>query len=857
MKKFIFILVLLVAIIAILGGGSWLVKNKGNNKGNQGTPSSLGRAFVALAAEKRLINPIDLIYQPISIVPKVPLLGSLTELTKISNWSRAIKYLSIDNTISKQLEDNKFVVSDLDKVFTSKFLSIGSVYADRFEMMYSYIQNLEHCEDRLCSTQEKTNGLPVPIIITTDSVLHFYHLIYESLLMRMERDIFFSNLWNLDKALLDNSLKIYETNNDSLVKEAAKRNIAYFATALELLKPKDDQILTSQKIKEKGEDNDIYWSIQNKCGSNSACIREYIETNLPNEFSRNDQTKYQFEVPEIVKNEVAEEIKLIEGHKGWDYSPVFVYKEDYSQYVPRGHYTKGEKLKNYFQAMMWHGRMTMLIKGTEALTKGTSACSGDLEAIISKEDAQIQTLQASLIAQAFKSQQTLQDQWKKIYVITGFMVGIADDLGPYEYVSILDSTLNNQEITSSQVEQIQQALLKLPSKPKIYSGLGACQLVSPYDSQQAQKLLEATTGFRLMGQRYTLDSALFSNIVTPYSGTYKGDAKNLPFTAVGTEAGRIVRGFPRGLDIMAILGSQRASYWLEELGDANYTDYQSQFDKIKSEIDSLEFKDWTQTLYTSWLYTLKPLLEQFGKGYPDFMQTTAYQDKSLTTALASWAQLRHDTILYTKQSYSMAEGAGPGEELPSRGYVEPVPEFYNRLLLLNQMSEKGIKDLLTEQEWEKLGLQITMDKFSDVLQKLLTISQKELQNETLTQEEYELLDEFGDVSTNLIRALITEKGSVEVVKGMEDILKTTIVADVHTDGNSSKVLEEGVGKIKLMLAVYRLPDGRLMLGAGPVFSYYEFKQPMGNRLTDEAWREMLNTNPPAEPEWVKTFSISK
>ncbi|GAI53387.1 unnamed protein product [marine sediment metagenome] len=41
---------------------------------------------------------------------------------------------------------------------------------------------------------------------------------------------------------------------------------------------------------------------------------------------------------------------------------------------------------------------------------------------------------------------------------------------------------------------------------------------------------------------------------------------------------------------------------------------------------------------------------------------------------------------------------------------------------------------------------------------------------------------------------------------------------------------------------------------GPVFSYYEFKQPMGDRLTDEAWREILNTQAQAEPEWIKNFS---
>jgi len=36
-------------------------------------------------------------------------------------------------------------------------------------------------------------------------------------------------------------------------------------------------------------------------------------------------------------------------------------------------------------------------------------------------------------------------------------------------------------------------------------------------------------------------------------------------------------------------------------------------------------------------------------------------------------------------------------------------------------------------------------------------------------------------------------------------------------------------------------------------SYYEFKQSADSRLTDEAWREMLKTNPPENVEWYSNF----
>ena len=49
---------------------------------------------------------------------------------------------------------------------------------------------------------------------------------------------------------------------------------------------------------------------------------------------------------------------------------------------------------------------------------------------------------------------------------------------------------------------------------------------------------------------------------------------------------------------------------------------------------------------------------------------------------------------------------------------------------------------------------------------------------------------------------------------------------MHTDCNTGKVLEDGVGYGNLILVAYKVPDGRIIVGAGPVFSYYEFKHPM-------------------------------
>jgi len=220
------------------------------------------------------------------------------------------------------------------------------------------------------------------------------------------------------------------------------------------------------------------------------------------------------------------------------------------------------------------------------------------------------------------------------------------------------------------------------------------------------------------------------------------------------------------------------------------------------------------------------------------MQTSAWQDKELTTALASWTELRHDTILYAKQSYTAMTTSMPPEKKPVVGYVEPVPEFYNRLLALTRMTNSGLGEMGVLDGSAKHRL----ENLDVILERLVEISSKELENEELTEDDYDFIKNFGD---NLDG----------VIAGVEDkAKKTTIVADVHTDGNTGQVLEEGVGYVDLIVVAYKLPDGRILVGAGPVMSYYEFKHPMSERLTDEAWRDLLAASPPEKPEWVSNFA---
>ncbi len=707
---------------------------------------------------------------PVEYTPRVPPYNLPMRQSEVKNFETINGRLSLSPETLQLIKQNGFAVTE---------------------------NPMNPVEEYITQVYRRLKVLEVPIFITTDSLLHLYHIQFDETLRIIEEKAFYNGIWNISKALFEDFVALYgESSGD--VKEEAKRNAAFFAVGLSLLEPKSDQVCQGNPF---------------ECNNWEA------------HFTEEDSAKYSFEVPSFVKSLVEDELKLIRLCGGFSLSPIFKYEEDYSQYVPRGHYTRSERLKNYFRAFVWYGRMSFLLKGDLMQSPNPTY------------DAMLQTGQAALIASRFAADEGIRETWDKIYGVTSFYVGTSDDLGPYEYLDamrfVFGGTFSPASLTEEKIGALKGKLAEY-RYPKIYGGTGNCQISPPYTAQQADNCLGNTKGFRFMGQRFIPDSYMFSNLVGPYTGSYQGTQQ--PFTLVSSAVGG-VRGFPRGLDVMALLGSARARDILDGLDDTNYATYDKAFLALQDEFDALSDAEWSKNLYFSWLYALIPLLEECPAGYPTFMRNSAWLDKEITTALASWTELRHDTILYAKQSYTMR--ATSVAQPPPRvvGYVEPVPRFYNRLLALTRMTNRGLceMDLLDEASQNRLK------HLEEILLRLVQISKAELENAELTDDDYDLINDFGE----WISSVIAE---------VDDKAKTTaIVADVHTDGNSMRVLEEGVGYVKLVLVAYRVPDGRILLGAGPVMSYYEFKQPMDSRLTDEAWRDMLRTDPPSNVEWYSNF----
>ncbi len=581
----------------------------------------------------------------------------------------------------------------------------------------------------------------LPLLITTDAVLHAYHVFFDETLKRAELNVLIEEMTETLGTLLSEAQTEAQTYAGTPLEHPARLNLMYLEVAYSLIS------------------------------------QTFLPTN----------------------GQALQELQLISGHKGFNNSLLFGYKEDYSQYVPRGHYTENERLKAYFKTMMWLGRMRFSLLSNEQIDVN-------------------QTRAAILLTWMVKNTGTY-DKWSRVYAVTRFFVGVSDDLTPEDYLTVLeDLSVNNPEqlYNVATVAEIAGRLLQ-ENRAKI---LGTYAETYPWMPQKGEleRILNETAGLRFMGQRFIPDSYMFQQLVYPKVGNLSKP-----------------RFFPKSLDVPAVLGSETAEEILNKT-ETVYMNYTVQLHKLRKEFQALDVVNWTRNLYWSWLYTLNTTLKPVSGGYPTFMTTKAWSYEKLQTFTGSWTELRHDTILYAKQSYTPKITSMPPS---STAYVEPYPQTYLRLMGLINMTLNGLNGLnILSQDIEG-----NLTTFRGNLKLFLDASVLELEGKSLPLEMQEKIrgaaEEFA-----VILSVASEKTQ-----------KATIVADVHTDSNSQQVLEEALGKFNVLLVVYSNAEGKLHASAGPAYNYFEFFQAMSNRLTDEGWTALLSTgDAPEPPEWTNDFA---
>ncbi len=606
---------------------------------------------------------------------------------------------------------------------------------------------------------EMNRYLQFPSFVTTDSMMHTYHLYFAMLQKNTERDYLVQTVRKLSSSMQEGSLSQYEELKGTEWEEAAKINAAFFTVGASLL----------------GE---------------------------------------QPETPEEVQSIADQELKLILAAEKIAKSPLNGEDEDYSQYKPRGYYEGNEELEQYFRAMMWYGRRNFAQKD--------------------------ETMDRCALLMTIAMDQEAFQNWEQVYTITSFFAGASDDAGIYEYLPLIRQAYGDKVTTASLPgnQEAFETYHKLTGElepPKINS------VVFQDDEGKTDKTAEAK-GYRFMGQRFSLDAAIFTQLC---------------YSKVKADADGRKRMLPDALDVPAALGSETALGLLEENGNFRYQGYLDNMNYVRKEISDAPDTLWRASLYGKWLDTLRPLLEEKGKGYPAFMQNTEWTKKNLEGFLSSYTELKHDTVLYSKQF--MAEMGGGDEVYDDRGYVEPEAELYARLSALTKSTSEGLEGfgVLSDTDRENLS------RLSELADRLKEISIKELTGEELTEEDYELIRSYGGNLEHFWAESIKDISENENNESSE--FPAALVVDIATNPNGS-VLEQAIGEISHIYVVVPV-DGKLRIAEGAVFSYYQFIQPIEDRMTDSEWRiklgieltEDLEYKPDKnikQPEWTQSYRSS-
>lgn len=511
-------------------------------------------------------------------------------------------------------------------------------------------------------------------------------------------------------------------------------------------------------------------------------------------------------------------------------------KIDFSQFKPRGHYNKiiytneGERtLEDYFRAMMWLGRIDFLL---------TAPPENPWEPEWTVDELRRMQLGAILLNELLYTcgDRDLLDRHEQII---SYLVGPDDNMTPSELNGLTGQVLTSPAGLFS-AEMFDQFTEYLNASDDYGQKIMSNFFYVDPNSSDPGKL---PVSFKLLGQKFLIDSYIFSEVV---------------YDRIIFNGQKIYRGLPDPLDVMAVLGNEDAMALLED--EMEEYKYAHKISSLKYLVDAYDEDFWQQSLYNTWLSAIRELNPlSSSENLPYFMKTTAWHHEKLNTQLTSWAQLRHDNILYGKQSYT----GGTGCSYPYT-YIEPYPEFYQRLQYFSDNAAYFFQEVFSGFDFQsKTGIIRYYKRYAEIMDIFREIAEKELSGLPISDAEITFLK-------TMISAYMASGPSI--TGWFNDLFFDPLnalnwdftVADVHTQPTDQSgnvvghVLHVGNGYINtgIFLAPNPTNPDQLIAFAGPVSSFHYEVTSDFLRYTDQEWEEKFfwgSGIPPARPDWIEIY----
>ena len=535
---------------------------------------------------------------------------------------------------------------------------------------------------------------------------------------------------------------------------------------------------------------------------------------------------------------------------------------DFSQFTVRGHYATSQRLQRYFRAMMWCGLIDFRFTG-------------------STNDNSLRELSGAVAMHLLMQNSGQFANWQKIDSVVQMFVGVPDSLNFAQMSDLMAAG----SIVSPGSLPTTASLANLQAK--IMAGqLGVQNIQSGYFfSPLSRQQIKLPRAFTMLGQRFVPDAwamnqCVFDRIIW--------DADGVP----GVED-KVMRRVPSALDVaFSVFGNDQTvapiAARIANTNDHVWRDghlYQHNLTAVRRVIDAQDPSVWTNNIYFYWLACLRELsAPTTDTNYPDAMRTHAWSMKTINTQLASWTELRHDTVLYAQQPYT-------GIILCSYpdGFVEPRVAFWNRMRamtlrtrdLMSTLPKTGqfvfepnadyaqaftnsIGDIYTNR------LQF-LDNFATQMTTLQDISTKELVRQPLTTNEVFFLQSLVENPSGYIGIRVYSGWYPHIfyynARALNSMISPcdmwdSLVTDVLTDptepmvGDPGSILHEGVGTVNLLMVAVNWGPNDAAVYAGPVMSHYEFELGPTTRETDDQWKTDVRAgNLPPQPDWTRSYLV--
>ncbi len=476
---------------------------------------------------------------------------------------------------------------------------------------------------------------------------------------------------------------------------------------------------------------------------------------------------------------------------------------DFSQFKVRGHYADSVNqmqfplIDEYFRVMIWLGRTEIpLLKEDGTPMKRTIILS-------------------ALLADMLKTV-SIYGKYSDIdKVITSF-VGDQDNLTVPNFNVLLSKCGITDLLSLQNTAVINQFKDSLVNNPLAFQRIVSQILLSnPFDST----IVPPAVAIMLFGQRFIPDSYITSQVV--YDRILYNGVKQR-------------RMLPSSLDVLYGLGNNHALEYIRP--EIEHWNYAKNIASVRYLISNYEPQFWDTSLFNIWLNGIRRLNPPEQTAIlPPFMRTNAYWNNKMNTQLGSWIELRHDNILYAKQSYS----SGWICSYPL-SYVEPVPELYYSLGRFGRKLAEVIAPL-DMNSYYKSKMMSFGNYLYNVCDTLRNISIKELLGEQLSNSEKMFLRGMIKFEMGYSSSYTGWYYNLHYNADVNFFKKDFIVADYHTaafDTNFvwvGNVKHGGTGSINLGVYVVPYPDSQLYAYAGPAYSYYEYTSTNMLRLADAEW----------------------